>query len=107
MTFAKCTHRLGWLLYLLVALSLTACAHSAGSYEPTVPLKQGVSLNQYAHINLEAKNNNEVPMTSYDRERLVNKIVRKLQVANRFTNINGSSPEPNTLFATIQITNYD
>lgn len=97
--------RLG--LCIFVGLSLSACAHSAGSYKPTLPLKQGVSLSQFENLALAAKNDNSVPMTALDRERLVNKIVRRVQVAGMYKTINDSSPQPNTLAATLNITNYD
>jgi hypothetical protein len=93
--------------YVLTGLLLSACAHSAGSYNPISPLKSGVSLSQYVNLSLEAHNDIAVPMTAYDRERLLYKIVRKIQVANKFTTINSTSFEPNALVATIQFTAYD
>ena len=98
---------LGLVLYIFVGLLLSACAHSAGSYNPTLPLKQGVSLSQFENLTLAAKNDVSVPMTALDRERLINKIVRRVQVAGIYKTINDSSPKPNTLVATLDITNYD
>jgi len=92
---------------MLTALLLSACAHSAGSYDPVSPIKNEIILSNYANLSLVANNDNIVPMTAYDRERLINTIVRKLQAANRFKTIDVASSESNTLVATIQITNYD
>lgn len=91
----------------LAGLLLSACAHSAGSYNPISPLKSGLSLGQYANLSLVANNENTVPMTAYDRERLINKIAQKIQATNKFKSINSASSQPNTLVATIQITDYD
>lgn len=92
---------------VLASLLLSACAHSAGSYNLISPLNSGLSLGQYANLSLAANNENSVQMTAYDRERLINKIARKLQAANKFKSINSASSEPNTLVATLQITDYD
>lgn len=91
----------------LLALLLSACAHSAGSYDALAPLPPGGSLIQYTNLHLEATNKNEVPMTSIDRDRLLNKIARKLQVANRYKEIGTATSGPGTLYATIEFTDYD
>ena len=46
-------------------------------------------------------------MTAVDRERLVNTIVRKIQVSNRFKDIDSATPSLNTLFVSVHVTNYD
>jgi hypothetical protein len=92
---------------MLTALVLSACAHSAGSYDPVTPIKSGIILSQYTNLSLVANNDNVIPMTAFDRERLINTIVRKLQVANRFKTIDSASSVSNTLVATLQITEYD
>lgn len=107
MTNSRPAIRILMAFYMLTALFLSACAHSAGSHNPVSPIKNGIILSQYANLSLVANNDNIVPMTSYDRERLINTIVRKVQVANRFKTIDSASSEYNTLVATIQITNYD
>jgi|CXWL01.1.fsa_nt_gi hypothetical protein len=101
------TNNLITLLCVLSGILLSACAHSAGSYDPISPLKSGLTLGQYANLSLAANNENTVPMTAYDRERLINKIAQKLQATNKFKSINSASPETNTLVVTIQITDYD
>jgi hypothetical protein len=95
------------LLAVLGALSLSACAHSAGSYEPLQALKQGMTLSPYENLVLSATNDSSVPMTAPDRERLVNKIVRRVQVTGKYKSVNDNSPQPNTLAATLVVTNYD
>lgn len=99
--------RLWVLLALFGALSLSACAHSAGSYEPMQAMKQGMTLSPYENLVLSATNDNSVPMTELDRERLVNKIVRRVQVTGKYRTINDKSQQPNTLAATLVVTNYD
>lgn len=101
------THHLLVLLYAFASFMLSACAHSAGSYDPISPIKNGITLAQYANLSITANNDNSVSMTGYDRERLLNKIIRKLQVAHTFKTINAVSSEANTLIATLQITEYD
>jgi len=91
----------------IYGLLLGACAHSTGSYDARMPLKPGTDLMQYTCLHLEATSKTEVPMTSIDRDRLVNKIVRKVQVANRYKEINAPTPGAGTLYATIDITDYD
>lgn len=91
----------------LLALLLSACAHSAGSYDAIAPLPPGGSLIRYTNLHVEATNKNEVPMTSIDRDRLLNKIVRKLQVANRYKEIGPVASGLGTLYATIEFTDYD
>ena len=93
--------------FVLVGLSVSACAHSPGSYEPVIPLKSETVFERYTNLHIEATNKNEVPMTQTDRERLVNYIVRKLQVTSRFKELNVVNPSPNTLNAIVEVTNYD
>ena len=95
------------LLYFVAGLSLSACAHSVGSYDPIMALSPGVSFSQFENLVLVAKNQDSVPMTPLDRERLVNKIVRRIQAAGVFKSINEGSSQSNTLAATLEVTNYD
>jgi hypothetical protein len=101
------SQRVGLVVCVFGVLLLSACAHSAGSYDPIVPLKQGVSFSHYANLSLVANNDDSVPMTALDRERLLNKIVSRVQIAGIYKTINDGSPQPNTLTATLDVTNYD
>jgi hypothetical protein len=94
------------LLGIAFVFSVSACAHSPGSYNPVIPLKDGV-LSQYTSVIIEASNRNEVPLTANDRDRIVNKIVRKVQVTNRFKEINVSTAAPSRLKVNVEVTNYD
>jgi hypothetical protein len=100
-------HRVKVWFFAFVGLSVSACAHSPGSYEPVIPLKAGTTMERYTNLHIEATNKNEVPMIQTDRERLVNNIVRQLQVTNRFKELNVADPSANTLNALIEVTHYD
>lgn len=95
------------MLCIFGGLSFSACAHSAGSYEPIVSPKQGLSFSQYENLTLVANNDNSVPLTAYDRERLVNKIVTRIQAAGKCKTINDSSLQPKNLTVKLEVTNYD
>ncbi len=87
-------------------LVLSGCgANSAGSYDPLTPMKTGTDLGQYVALHLEAQSANGVQMTAHDRDRLLNKILRKVQ--GRYKEANKADLGPHTLFATVQATNYD
>jgi hypothetical protein len=106
-------------LGLVLGISVSACAHDPGSYKAITPPQPGI-LSQYSNVIIEASNDNEVPLTAHDRERLVNKIVKKIQITNRFKEIgpitqapskslttNVSTPAPKTLSVKVNVTNYD
>ncbi|MGC4099052.1 MAG: DUF4410 domain-containing protein [Nitrospira sp.] len=107
MTSGVQMHQVKVLFFVFVGLSVSACAHSPGSYEPVIPLKTGTTIERFTNLHLEATNKNEVPMVQTDRERLVNNILRQLQVTNRFKELNVANPSPNTLNAMVEVTNYD
>ena len=91
----------------LLALLLSACAHSAGSYDALAPHKPEANFSQYTNMHLEATNKTEVPMTAIDRERILNKIARKLQVMNRYREVSPNASGPGTLYAKIEFTEYE
>ena len=97
-------------LYLLLVLSLlvNGCAGGIAARKAITPLKEGV-LDRFTNLVIEAQNNENVPITSNAKERIINLITMKIKekYPSRFKTINGTSTEPLTLHANIHFTKYN
>jgi hypothetical protein len=88
-----------------VMLILSGCANSAGSYHRLGSYNPESDLSHFLELHLETHSAEGVHMTAVDRERLMNKIVRR--VNGRYKEAASGSNGPHTLFASLDISNYD
>jgi len=96
-------------IVLGVVILSSGCAGSAAGYKVLQPLKEGVDLKSYTNLDLKAESKEKVPMTSDDMERIINKIIKKVQeeAPTRFEEINPTVTKPSTVQYAIIFTRYD
>lgn len=100
-------------LFLFIVLGVvilsSGCAGSAAGYKVLQPLKEGVSLKSYTNLELVAESKEKVPMTSGDREQIMDKIAQKVKAKapTRFEEINPTVTKPSTIQYAFIFTRYD
>jgi len=94
---------------IIVSLCLVGCASSKGSVGPVAPLKEDISLARYENILIEVQNNDNVQLTSSDKERILMQIIAAIKKdhPSKFKRINEGSSDPATIKAIVNITRYD
>lgn len=97
--------------FCLMALCLVAsgCATSKGSYSMTSPPRDEACLAKYTNVVVELDSAKDISLTSSDRERIVNRIVKHIpaECPKRFAAINPSQAGPSTMHALVYINRYD
>lgn len=93
----------------ILSLCLAGCASSKGSVKPVAPLQEDISLMKYENILIEVQNNQNVQITSSDKERILMQIIAAIKKdhSRRFKRINEGNPDPATLKSIVNITRYD
>lgn len=93
----------------ILSLCLAGCASSKGSVGPVATIKEDISLTKYENVLIEVQNNENVQITTSDKERILMQIIAaiKKDYPARFKRINEGSADPVTLKAIVNITRYD
>ena len=96
-------------LSLLVIL-VAGCAGSAGSAKPLTAAGKPETLTRYTKLALATSAQGDAStMTAADRERIAALVARKVKelAPNRFADVAATTPDSETLHATIAFTRYD
>jgi hypothetical protein len=98
-----------WVILTIALLVTWGCASTKGSYGPVSPIKEGTDLSKYSTLFVEVKSNNDIALTTTDKDRILGQIIANINkdYPARFKEINNATPDSTTLSAIVNITRYD
>lgn len=96
-------------LFLALIALASGCAGTQGSVKLVNPPAAGMNFAQFSSLIVKVAANPETTITSADKDRLQNLIVKQIKTdaPDRFKSINANDPGPNILEAGVVIKRYD
>lgn len=96
-------------IFLFAILVISGCASTGGSRELVTPLINNTQLTKFSDLIVEVECKQGVPLTSVDKERILNLIIKNIRSESsiRFHTINSTTPSSSTLHASVVIKRYD
>jgi hypothetical protein len=94
---------------VLAVLIASGCATTKGSYHLVNPPNDYLKIAKLGDLVVEVNCNNDIPLSPYDKDRIMNLIVQNIrkEYPQRFKTISPTIPGAGTLYAAVMIKRYD